>query len=449
MLANAGRLVATIAGVMLLGESGALTQAPETAAAARFRTLSPKSSMTLLPTEMKMRDVVTSLPPSSLAAFKFDLEYDGDYKDMVEYVFHDIDNGELQTSIVKALRQAPPHDGVKVLTDVDDTMLANLVDKRYRKAPYPGVIAFYNALKQEPAFPSLKPSDTDKLAHVPITTLSARPNPIAGKLEEQSLEKVAEYTDSFGSPALKLKPSGLSGQLTSSALGTLQTIVRDRFSLRKWFPNLRFQNDPLAGEQLIDCLNDKAHGQEDEIGRVKHSNFLAFANVYPDYRFVFVGDSGQADALTARLILETGEEPEGPRVITTFIHDLKDELNRSAKHSVTFDKLPDARRVSRRTEPGRGRGVIQFRNYIEAALIAYIQRESLNNLITADELTAITLSALSSFPKVVEESAKDSLRREYRDDAAAAADLLGSPVGGVDLAAKIRRVLADRFWSTP
>lgn len=217
--------------------------------------------------EVRMERLLLSVAPEQLPAFKFPLEYDVDYKDFEEYVFHDIDDPERRARILEHLKRTPLLRGVKVLTDVDDTMYANLVDARYpKKTLYPGVLEFYEAVKEEPF---------GELPAIPITTLSARPNPIAGALEESSLHGLVEFTKQ------RLCPSGLSGALFSSVHGTLQTVLRDKLD----------KLEPLSDEI--------GHDQEDAIGRVKFTNFGNFSSVYPEYRYVFVGDSGQADALTA------------------------------------------------------------------------------------------------------------------------------------------------------
>ena len=81
-------------------------------------------------------------------------------------MFHDIDSEDRQRNILAHFRTAPRESRVKVLTDVDDTMLANLVDRRYAKGTlYPGVVAFYDALKQEPF---VTPSPITTLRHARI-----------------------------------------------------------------------------------------------------------------------------------------------------------------------------------------------------------------------------------------------------------------------------------------
>lgn len=368
--------------------------------------------------ELRMERLLCSVAREDLSVFKYALEYDGDYKDLEEYLCHDIDSEGCRARVIEHLRTAPREDGVKVLSDVDDTMYANLIDERYprrtpKKAFYPGILEFYDALKREPF----------TLEGIPVTTLSARPNPVAGISEEGSLGKLVEYSDR------RLRPSALSGELCSSTIGTLQTFVRAK---------------------LGSIVENIPHGKEDEIGVVKFENFANFAAVYPEYRYVFVGDSGQADALTAQLLLTTGLAEGSSRVITTFVHDLRqfDEDERSV--SPAFRGLR-ADLIIERTSP-TGRGVIVFRNYIEAAIIAYMHSESLGNLITADSLARITRAALRQFQAIDfqaegKEGSGQRLRKQYREDAEEACTLLTlatpGPLSREEDVTGIRRLLEE------
>jgi len=123
-------------------------------------------------------------------------------------------------------------------------------------------------------------------------------------------------------------------------------------------------------------------------------NFSYFSEIYPEYGYVFVGDSGQADALTAQMMM-TEKSPEGTsRVVATFIHDIRESENDERSASVTFTKLLNSGlRVSEKPSPSRG--VIVFRNYIQAAVIAHTHSATLGNLITAEELATITQAALN------------------------------------------------------
>jgi len=120
--------------------------------------------------ELRMERLLLSVSQEDLPLFKFALEYDGDYKDLEEYIFHDIEKEQYQDRIIEYFRTTPHHIGIKGLSDVDDTMYANLIDERYprdskKKTLYPGVLEFYDSLKHEPF----------DLRAIPVTTLSARP----------------------------------------------------------------------------------------------------------------------------------------------------------------------------------------------------------------------------------------------------------------------------------
>lgn len=379
-----------------------------------LKRLAPASDATNEREELRMERLILSVAPEELSLFKFALEYDGDYKDLVEYVFHDIDDLERRARIIEHFRLAPAQIGVKVLTDVDDTMFANLIERRYpKKTLYPGVLEFYDSLRKEPF----------EANPVPITTLSARPNPIAGKLEERSLTSLVSFTGG------RLRPSGLSGALISSIRGTLQTTLR-------------------ADQEHLDLLcNFIPHGQEDEIGRVKFSNFINFAEVYPEYRFVFVGDAGQADALTAQLMV-TQNSPEGSRVLTTFIHDIRESENDVFSASKSFVSLLGHAELLVSETSASGRGVIVFRNYIQAAVIAYTQSATLENLVTAEGLATITKAALEQFQALVESmhaAPSERLREEYRQDAERAYQLLMTADQKPSALEDIRRILDEKF----
>lgn len=379
-----------------------------------FKRLAPRTDVTGRKEELRMERLLFSVAPDDLPLFKFALEYDGDYKDMVEYVFSDIDDKECQSRIIGHLRTVKQKTGIKVLSDVDDTMYANLIDARYpRKTLYPGVLEFYDSLKHEPF----------ELQVIPVTTLSARPNPIAGTLEEGSLKSLAEFKDGTGR---RLCPSALSGDLGSSFIGTIETLLREK----------------------LHPLHDKIpHSQEDEIGKVKFMNFEKFSKVYPEYRYVFVGDSGQADALTAQMMVTKESTEDASRVITTFIHDLRQSDVDAKSVSPSFRSLrPDV--VIRRTS-SQGRGVIIFRNYIDAAVSAYMHSATLGDLITAEELARITRSALSQF-LVIDFQGKEAsgkrLREQYRQDAEESYKLLATRSSPPPEALKeIRSILDEKF----
>jgi hypothetical protein len=194
----------------------------------------------------------------------------------------------------------------------------------------------------------------------------------------------------------RLCPSALSGALVSATLGTVETVLRQ-------------------GLKELDLLSDEIpHGKEAEIGIEKFKKFMNFAAVYPEYGYVFVGDSGQADALTAQRMLTT----EGSsRVITTFIHDLRQSEDDTMSPAFT-DLLGSDVVITKTSDTGRG--VIVFRNYIDAALIAHTHSVTLENLVTAEGLAKITKAALKQFQEInfqEKKASKQRLREQYLQDA--------------------------------
>lgn len=375
--------------------------------------VAPPAEQTGFHDEPRVERLILSVAPEDLSLFKFALEYDGDYKDLVEYIFHDVDDKIRRARIIEHLRRAPVDLGVKVLTDVDDTMYANLMERRYPKTTlYPGVLEFYDSLRREPF----------EAAPTPITTLSARPNPIAGILEQGSLKGLIDLTKG------RLRPSALSGALFSSVRGTVQTVLREH-------------------QEQLDLLCDEIpHGQEDRIGRVKFSNYSNFSQVYPEYGFVFVGDSGQADALTAQLMITQTDQPS--RVLTTFIHDIRRFEGDTASASNSFQGLLQNKALVVNETSASGRGVIVFRNYIQAAVVAHKHSATLEDLITADELATITRAALEQFQVLLTQTTDDSLgklREEYWLDAESAYQLLISAGAQSPALSDIRRILDEKL----
>ena len=143
---------------------------------------------------------------------------------------------------------------------------------------------------------------------------------------------------------------------------------------------------------------------------------MRFAAIYPEYRYVFVGDSGQADALTAQLMLSDRSTNASDRVITTFIHDLRQSESDTTSVSPAFQALPPNLVVGR-TSPA-GRGVIVFRTYVEAALIAYRHAGSLQGLITAAKLARVTCAALQELvTSPLREAVSADMRARYQQHA--------------------------------
>ena len=216
----------------------------------------------------------------------------------------------------------------------------------------------------------------------------------------------------------RLRPSALSGRVKSSTLGTIETLTRDmREEARENPDSWTARIFGVAANLLPDFEKF-----ERKIGRVKFNNFQRFAQIYPEYQFVFFGDSGQADSLTAELMVT--DEKVKSEIVTTFIHDLG-----ATARSPTFNGLDQSLVV--KEDRAQSPGVILFRNHIQAAVLAHIH---FKNLITTQQLAEVTKAGLKEFLWIEfpDNSARAVLKSQYREDAEDALKLLEEVPGQSD-----------------
>lgn len=98
--------------------------------------------------EQAIRDIFMGTKGADLTALKNGIDAGGDYRDLQQVVFHDIDNLQIRNELLAHIRaEARPTGQVKVLSDIDDTFYENWRDDRYpNKTVYPGVWQFYQEL---------------------------------------------------------------------------------------------------------------------------------------------------------------------------------------------------------------------------------------------------------------------------------------------------------------
>ncbi|TMW66427.1 hypothetical protein Poli38472_004192 [Pythium oligandrum] len=211
---------------------------------------------------------------------------------------------------LKVKQESP--DLVKVISDIDDTLYPGWMDRRYPlHVPYPGVLELYDRVSRGIVDdPKIEP---------PVTFLTARPR---GWLS------VGRY-------------------LTIQHLRSLGV------------PNVTVLNGSVKG-----LVSSK------KIAEVKLENFTRFAALFPEFNFVFFGDSGQGDALLASRLLESFPM----QVLGTFIHDV----------NPTVDKTGDGQHK----EVYKRQGVDFFSTYPGAGLFALDK-----GLISPDDLQAVTQAA--------------------------------------------------------
>lgn len=184
---------------------------------------------------------------------------DGTHQDLAKLLFSDIDDEDIRARILDHIAaHAGTQGGLKILSDVDDTLVSNLKDRLYPHGTiYPGAIAFYTGLDRGPA------STENPLGDV--TFVTARPS------------------DPFG-----LFESGTHRMVRARGIGSATV---------------------LSGS----LLNLVTHGS---MAEKKLENVEQYARLFPDYGIVFIGDNGQGDVEVAERIVT--ERADAVRAV--FIH---------------------------------------------------------------------------------------------------------------------------------
>lgn len=213
--------------------------------------------------ERMIRALFLGLRGRELTEFKNLLDGRGNYRDLQQLVFTDVDDPALRQDILDHIHReaaTAPSGENKVLSDIDDTFIANWKDTRYPpKTVYPGVLQLYRELDRGPGVIPGREGD--------LTFVSARPMDPLGLIEDKTLETLRQH--GVG-PAVML--AGAFTHLLGNA----------------------------------------------RIAEKKFDNFSRYAQLYPEYGFVFTGDSGQGDVAFGEQMLAA--HPESVRAI--FIHDV-------------------------------------------------------------------------------------------------------------------------------
>jgi hypothetical protein len=198
---------------------------------------------------------------AELTALKNALDERGNYHDLHQLIYHDIDDDGLRAQILEHFeREAAPCGEVKILSDIDDTFYANWKDERYpEKTVYPGVRELYAELDLGPEGAPGRLGD--------LTFVTARPGDRLGLVEDATRKALAER----GIPAATV--------LT----GSFRRLLGNR-----------------------------------SIAEKKLENFLEYRRLYPEYGFVFIGDSGQGDIHFGQRMLELA----AAAIRGIFIHDV-------------------------------------------------------------------------------------------------------------------------------
>lgn len=210
-----------------------------------------------------IREIFFSVGGEELTLLKNAMNMRIDSHDLEGLVYSDVKSPTIRAEILAhiAREAAGVEPGeAKVLCDIDDTVICALHDRRYpRGTIYPGILALLDALDRGP--------DDDPFSLGDLTFVTARPGDAFGLIEN--------YTRA------SLRRAGIAHH--SVMTGTVQAL---------------FTRDRMAGRK---------------IANIEHYHAL-----FPEYRLVFLGDSGQADIAVGDLLWQRLEHV----LDIVFVHDV-------------------------------------------------------------------------------------------------------------------------------
>ncbi|MFO0726079.1 MAG: hypothetical protein U1E65_20015 [Myxococcota bacterium] len=291
--------------------------------------------------------IFTSTHGKDVTALKNAIDLGDDQNNMHNLVYRSIDKKDLRAQLLAHFaaeaKATGPSGQTKGLFDVDDTFYVNWVDNSYPKGTvYPGTVAYHRELDLGPAADDRRGDNS---------FLSARPHDHLGIDEKLTLKTVHEKGE-----------------------GPVAVITGDILHL--------IGNHEIAAEKI--------------------KNFNEFSPIYPEYKKVFEGDSGQGDVYVAIDVMSKHKGDMGG----AFIHELPEHKTDPALKA-----------------QAEALGVVFYETRIGQALAAYQQ-----GLISAPGLQRITNEALADFAKVDfgDDTDKQAARKKELDrDAALVAKELG------------------------
>ena len=215
--------------------------------------------------EREIANLILQTRDAALTELKLGLDHGPGHRDLLELLYHDIDDGGVREEVIEHIRAhspaIPPElRRVRVISDIDDTLYASLNDSTYVHGTiYPGIATFHEEIGR---MALSKHSEV-----VDLILLTARPRDVLGLIEDFTKRS--------------LRRRGLS-----------HTVV-------------------LSGSLL-------ALRSHQAMAVKKLQNFELYQALYPEFDFIFIGDSGQGDASLGAMLLEKFPD----RVREVLIHNL-------------------------------------------------------------------------------------------------------------------------------
>lgn len=198
--------------------------------------------------EAAIRDIFLASRGEGLTRLKNQMNMRTDAHDLEGLVFNDIGSRQVRRDILAHIAaEAPPvrPGKAKVLSDIDNTVVSAVYDRRFpRGIVYPGVLALLDALDRGPHQVPFSTGD--------LTFVTARPGDAFGLMKSRT--------------RAGLRRAGVATSAHVMTGGLLSVVTRDL----------------MAGRKV--------------------RNIRDYRALFPEYRIMFLGDSGQADVIVAETL---------------------------------------------------------------------------------------------------------------------------------------------------
>jgi len=314
-----------------------------------------------------VRCLILSCKGEHLTMLKNLIDGSGGYHNLHKLVYFDFTNSAWREELLlhfaeeaaRARAQLGRAAGVKVLSDIDDTLCSSGglfpagCDRSFpRHAVYPGLLSLLKVLDRawSPTAPSCN-----------LVFLSARPHLYKDLAEDRSYRRFQELVEAGRMHSF---PTLLPGRLFD---GVWAVVAAPFVGARAWR----------------------------RVGQRKFRTYQQFQRLYQEYDFIFCGDNGQGDLLAGQMMLQdqvsamasSGTVSQGPRLLCVLIHRVLPDRSCLAKEA------PVERGERWREQLWLG-GLIVHSSYVGAAAALHSYDPQ---LVSAEQLAEVAAAAVDEF----------------------------------------------------
>ena len=224
-------------------------------------------------------------------------------------IFYDRENNLIPNgqSLLDIFNKKKINDVWHIMTDVDDTLYPNTEKGTYiagsdhswvQKKPYPGIIKFYEE------FYSSLPENLTRYS----TVLSATPGCLKTSKIQKHRDILTNIIGEFGF---------IQGEESK------QKLLSYTKGIAKNFFEKQIKNNFVEKKTINNNVSNPNLELYTYFGNMKFKRFEQYLNIFPEYKFLFIGDNGQGDVIAGKQMLE-----KYPERCSVFIHQVcENEIN--------------------------------------------------------------------------------------------------------------------------